>query len=302
MYAGREEARSDLMLAAAAYLFGPLFVGLLLSFVPLLRVPVLGEVLLIALPLVFTILVPVLLIRYRHEKLSDYGLGDGPDPSVLVGLLAGLPLVGAGLLAALARYGDPSAALPMFPAGRFGIAIAGASPILITLERLARWVGLVLLALYVSVKAREAFGSAPLETREAVRKVGVIIAVGGAVTTVIVLLTTLGAFDAGRAAAVLLGTAAVAGAVFVAVRRLGTDGSTVLPAFVVPVLILALGPFRFTFQAVGFLNGLYGAALYAGVGLVVALLVERSRRGLGVVMFGLVIASLTVFGPAGFLA
>lgn len=302
MYASREEARSDLMLSAAAYLFGPLFVGLLLSFVPLLRVPVLGDILLIALPLVFTILVPALLIRYRSEPLSAYGFGNGPDPSVLVGLLAALPIVAAGLLAALARYGDPSAALPMFPAGRFGIAVAGASPIIITLERLARWIGLVLLALYVSVKARDAFGSAPVETREATRKVGLVVGVGAAATTLIVLVMTLTTFDAGRLAAILLGPAGVAGAVFIAVKRLGLEGSTVLPAIVVPVLILALGPFRFTFQAVGFLNGLYGAAMYAGLGLVVALLVDRSRRGLGVVMLGIVIATLTMFGPAGFLA
>jgi hypothetical protein len=302
MYAGRDEARSDLLLSAAAYLFGPLFVGLLLSFVPLLRVPVLGEVLLITLPLVFTVLVPALLIRYRRESLSDYGFGDGPDPSVLVGLLAGMPIVVAGLLAALARYADPAAALPMFPTGRFGLALAGASPLLITLERVARWVGIALLALYVSIKARDAFGSSPADTREVVRKIGLVVGVAGGATTVVMLLALLGAFDAGRAVAVLLGPAGVGGAVLIAARRLGVQGSTVMPAFVVPVVILAIGPFRFTFQAVSFLNGLYGAALYAGIGLVVALLVDRTRRGLGVVMLGLVIATLSMLGPAGFLS
>ena len=301
MYAGRDEARSDLLLSAAAYLFGPLFVGLLLSFVPLLQVPVLREVLIVALPLVFTVLVPLLLIRYRREPLSAYGFGNGPDSSVLVGLLAGLPIVVAGLLAALARFGDPAAALPMFPAGRFGIALAGSSPILLTLERLASWVGLLALALYLAVKARDAFGSAPTETREVVRKVGGVVAVGAAATTFLLLATMLGTFDGGRAVAVLLGPAGVVGAVLVAAQRLGIQGSSLMPAFVVPVVILAVGPFRFTFEPVGFVNGLYGAALYGGIGLVVALLVDRTRRALGVVMLGLVIAALSMLGPAGFL-
>jgi hypothetical protein len=301
MDASRDEARSDLLLAAAAYLFGPLFVGLFLSFVPLLRVPVLGEVLLIVLPLVFTVLVPLLLIRYRNESLKAYGFADGPDPSVPIGLLAGLPIVAAGLLSALVRFGDPAAALPMFPSGRFGVTLASASPLLITLERVARWVGLALLALYVSAKARDAFGSAPVETRQAVRKIGVVVGGGAAATSALLLLAMLTAFDAGRALAVLLGPAGVAGSVLVAVKRLGVAGSTVMPAFVVPVLVLAIGPFRFTFQTVQFLNGLYGAALYAGIGLIVALLAERTRRGLGVVMLGLVIATLSMLGPAGFL-
>ena len=301
MYGGREEARSDLMLAAAAYLFGPLFVGLLLSFIPLLRVPVLGEVLVIALPLVFTILVPLLLIRHRGESLSDFGLGDGPDPSVVVGLLAALPLVAAGVLAALARFGDPLAALPMFPGGRLGAVLAAATPALITLERLATWVGMTLLALYLSVKARDAFGSAPVSAGDAVRKAVIVVGVATAVMTVIQLLSLLGALDAGRIAALLLGPAGVAGALAVTVKRLGVHGTTVLPVLVVPMLIFALAPFRFL-QAVGFLTGLYGAALYAGIGLVVALLVDRTQRGLGVVMLGLVVAALTRLGPAGFLS
>jgi hypothetical protein len=152
------------------------------------------------------------------------------------------------------------------------------------------------------MKARDAFGSAPVDLREAVRKIGIVVAIGSAATTVILLLSMLGSPDAGRIAALLLGPAGVAGAALVTVKRLGLQGSTLMPALVVPVLILAIGPFRFTFQAVQFLNGIYGAALYAGIGLIVALLLDRTRHSLGVVMLGLVIGTLSMLGPAGFLS
>lgn len=294
-----DDARSDMLLAAAAYLFGPLFVGLFLQFVPLLRVPVLGEVLIVTLPLVFTVLVPFLLIRYRDESPRDYGFGDGPDSSALLGLLAGLPIVAAGLLVGLVRHQDLVAGLPMFP-GDGLLALGSSSPVLVTLERVTRWVGLLLLALYVSTKARDAFRSAPADTAHVVRKVGLVIGVGAAVTTVLLFLSMLGDLDLGRTVAVLLGPVAVAASVFVVTARVGLRGSLVMPVVVAPVVLLAVGPFRFTLQTITFLNGLYGAALFAGIGLAVALLVDRTRRALGVVMLGLVIATLTTLGPAGF--
>lgn len=300
MDASRDDARSDLLLSAAAYLFGPLFVGLLLSVVPIHRVPGLPQALAVVLPLVFTVLVPALLMRYRNESLRDYGFGDGPDSSAVVGLIVALPIVGAGLVVALLVRGDPTAALPMFPSGASPFVLASASPVLVTAERLAQWVGLAFLALYVSVKARDAFGTAPVETGEAVRKIGMVVGIGAAATTALLVVASLAQFDLGRIVATMLAPLAVAAAVVIAVQRLGLSGSTVFPALVVPVVIMAIGPFRFTFEATRFLSGLYGAALYAGLGLIIGLLVERTRRGLGVVMLGIVIATLSVFGPFGF--
>ena len=302
MYASRDEARSDLLLAAAAYLFGPLFVGLLLTAVPLERLPGVAQVLRIVLPLVYTLLVPLLLIRYRKESLRAYGFGDGRDPSTLVGLLAALPVVVASVLVALLAHGDPLAALPMFPGGAFPLALAGVSPVLVTIERLAQWVGVLLLALYVAVKARDAFGSTPIATADAVRKVSRVVAVGGAVATLLLVIVALGRFDLARLVAILLGPVAVAAAVGITIKRLGLAGSTLLGAIVVPVVVLAVQPLRgiLTFDLVRLLSAVYGGALSAGFGMIVALMVDRTRRGLGVLMLGIVIATLTMLGPFGF--
>lgn len=291
MYTSREDARSDLFLSAAMYLFGPLFVGLVLSFLQLDRLPVVGIALRLVLPLVYTVLVPILLIRYRKESLRDYGLSDGPDPTVPIGLLAAAPLVVAGLLTALLATGDPLEALPMF---------ASSSPGLTTIARVLEWTGVLLLALYVTVKARDAFGGNPLPVGDGVRRVGAIV---GGVTLVAALLlglTLIGQVGFLRALAVLMPPLGVAGGVLLVQRRLGDRATTTLAVLVTPVVIMALRPFAIRLDAIQFLNGVYTAGMFAGVGLTVALIVERTRRGLAVVVLALMIAAFTRLGPGGF--
>lgn len=291
MYSSRDDARSDLFLSAAMYLFGPLFVGLLIALLNLDRIPGVAVVLRLVLPLAYTILVPGLLIRYRKEKLSDFGLGDGPDPSVPIGILAGLPLVVAGLFTGLLATGDPLAALPMF---------ASESPVLTTIIRVLEWTGVLLLALYVTVKARDAFGGQPVNLAEGVRRTGRIVGLVTLVATVLLVLTLMAQVGVLRALAVAMPPLGVLAGVLIALQRLGGRGTTALPVLVTPVVLLALRPFAIRFDALQFLNGVYTAGLFAGLGLVVAMVVERTRRGMAVFALALIIAALTRLGPGGF--
>lgn len=290
MYTSRDDARSDLFLSAAMYLFGPLFVGLLVAFLQLDRLPVVAVVLRLVLPLVYTLLVPALLIRYRNESLRDFGLADGPDPTVPVGVLAAVPLVGAGLATALLATGNPLESLPMF---------ASNSPVLTTATRVVEWTGVLLLALYVTVKARDAFGGDPLAVRDGVRRVGTVVGLVTLVATVLLGVTLVGQVGPLRALAVTMPPLGVAGGVLVVLQRLGGRATTTLPVLITPVVLMALRPFVIRLDAIEFLSGVYTAGMFAGLGLVVALVVERTRRGLAIVVLALVIAAFTRFGAAG---
>lgn len=291
MFTGRDEARSDLFLAGAFYVFGPLLVSVLLFVVPLQRIPGVGRALALTLPLVFTVLVPVLLIRYRRERLADYGLQGGTDPSVGIGLLAGLPIVAAGLVAGFVATGDLVTAVPVVAAAHGGL--------FTVVVRLLEWCGVLLLALYGTVKARDAFGGEPVRMEEAVVRVGRVVGIAVLVATALLLLAMLRQFDVVEAVALVLQPLGVFGAVWFAWQRLGKAGSTTLPTVITPVVLLAIGPFALTFQARQLVTGIYNAALYAGVGLVVALIMEGTRRGLGVVVLAVVIALLTRLGLHG---
>lgn len=283
-YTSRDDARSDLFLAGAVYVFGPLVVGILLQFIPLQRIRVVDLVLNIAMPLLFTVLVPVLLMRYRGETMRDLGIAGG-DPSVGVGILAALPLLAASLIVAFVARGDLLSGLP--------IVVASGDQALGLLGRMVFWVGLAFLALYGTVKARDAFGGNPVSIAEGVVRIGRILAIAGAVATVLLLLTLLRGFDLTRALTYVLMPLGVAGAVVFVLQRLGSRSVTTLPTLVTPVALLAIGAFTFGFDALSFVAGVYSAALYAGIGLVIAIMVERTQRGVGVLVLGLAIALLT---------
>lgn len=291
MYTSRDDARSDLFLSAAMYLFGPLFVGLVVALLRLDRIPGVSMALRLSLPLVYTVLVPGLLIRYRKEALRDYGLANGPDSTVPIGILAGLPLVVAGLVTGLLATGDPLAALPMF---------ASTSPVLTTIARVLEWTGVLLLALYATVKARDAFGGNPVALSDGVRRTGQVVGLVTLAATVLLVLTLATQVGVVRSLAVVMPPLGIFAGVLVAQQRVGGRGTTTLPVLVTPVVLMALRPFVIRFDALEFLNGLYTAGLFAGLGLVVAMVVERTRRGMAVVALALVIAALTRLGPGGF--
>lgn len=163
MYTSPDEARSDLFLAGAVYLFGGLVIGLLLEIIPLQAIPGVDIALAFLVPIVTTALVPHLLVRYRRESWSAYGLG-APDASFWAGAVAGLPLVAASVAVALAFGGDATVGLPV-------VAI-GSGALLNLLLRLVSWLGLAVLAVYGTVKARDAFRPDYSTVRDASREIG----------------------------------------------------------------------------------------------------------------------------------
>jgi hypothetical protein len=284
MYTSPDEARSDLFLAGAVFLLGPIIVDLLLSIIPLRRLPGAGTVLDIALPLVFTVLVPYLLIRYRNESLRSYGLG--PSPGALgLGVLLGAPVVVAAVVATVVEGDALGDALPVL--------FLADGAVVLTLARLASWLGLAGLAVYGTVKARDAFRGDPQTLRTTAVEIGRVVAGVSVVATVLLAL----ALDISLG--LLLLPLGVAGAVVLAVRSLRGPSSTTRPTLLTPVVLLALGPFALSFDAFRFVTGLWLAALLAGIGLAMGMLMTARRSAYGVVAFAVVLALFTPLSAIG---
>jgi len=277
-----EEARSDLLLSGAVYVFGPILFNALRF---LEAVPVLGAVLDVIRPLVLTILVPVLLARYRGEGPSRYGLSGRARPTAGLGLLLALPIVAAALAGPALAGRLPSGILPAVALN--GSAVDAAA-------NLATWVGLTGLALYATVKARDAFRSPLYGVRAGVLEVGRVLGIAGgsAVLLLLVAARGAGALDA------LFPVLGVALAVVLLHRAVRGPGSTTRMTLVAPVLLLALAPLNplaALFAPDQFLVGVYVAALIGAVGLLVAGSLEGRRSGWPAVALGV---ALGLFVPA----
>lgn len=277
MYVSAEDARSDLFLSGAVYLFGPLILGIVLQIIPLGSVPMIGEVLDLLVPFATTALVPLLLIRYRKEPWSTFGIGSGRS-SIALGALLALPIVAAAVLSLV-----PFQGLGAFIPGPFGL-----------LVRSLRWLSLAFLAVYVTVKARDAFRSDPRYLRSAITEIGRILAIVAAAAVGLLALSAL--FTAGSPVETLrlaVVPAGVAVAVLIAYRSLGGPALTSRPTLLAPVVILALAPFRLTFDAVGLLSGIRMAAVVGGIGLVIGAVIESRRSALGVGLMALLLGVFT---------
>lgn len=296
MYTSPDEARSDLFLSVAAYVFGPLILAIVLSLIPLTRIPGVSVALELVEPVLFTVAVPFLLIRYRTESLGDYGLW-GADRSLSTGVLAAVPIVLAGLVGAVLAGAPIATAVPLAALGG-----GSAGGVVNLLSRALFWPCLLLLAAYATVKARDAFRSNPVALSETVVRVGRILAIAGGVALALLitsdLITGSGAFDGLTLVSYLLQPAGVVAAVWLALRREGGNSVVSTPLVVTPVVVMALGPFALTFNAFALMTGVYFAALFGGIGLVVAIIVERTRQATGVIALGLLVALLSLFGGA----
>ncbi len=285
MYTTPDEARTDLYLAGAVYLFGDLILRIVLGLVPLDRIRFVGPVIVALLPLVTTILVPYLLIRYRKERLADYGLTK-PSPLFLRGLLIGVPLVVAALVTGWLAGAGPGGGLPIF-----GV-VQGA--LLLFVRRITFVFGLVLLCVYATVKARDAFRSDPRYLPTGVLEIGRILAVVSAVTSALLILSTvLGGQSLVVRSTLLLFPLAVAGSAYLAYRELAGRQLTSRAILLTPTVILALGAFAFRLDAFEFTYGLWRAAYLAGIGLIVGALVESQRSAWGALGLATLVALLT---------
>jgi hypothetical protein len=282
-YTSPEDARSDLFLSAAVYLFGPLIVGLVLQLVPLGQIPGVAAVLSIALPIVFTALVPYLLIRYRKESLRDYLQGTA---GVTLGLWLAVPiLVAAGLV--LLLQGDTlQLALPVARVTRLDGAFLVA-------QELVQWAGLAALAWYATIKAQDAFRLQPQTIQEATAEIGRILAIVAVVSILLLSLTPAGSGLFARTLTLACAPLGIAGAVVLALRRLRSPSSTSRSVLLTPTVLLALGVFQLTLDPRRLVPSLYLAALFGGVGLLIGLIHESRKSFYAVLALAAVVALLS---------
>jgi hypothetical protein len=276
MYTSTDEARSDLILAGAAYLFGPLLLGFLLGWIPFIAQPMY-----VLQPLLVTLLVPLLLMRYRREPRAMYGLTHVSPAAVGLGLAAAVPVVVTVWVSDL------------LGAGLFRVPRAfGLGPALVLAHRLALWIGLAGLAVYATVKARDAFAGSPRTLREAVRDVGRILGIVGVAATILLLLGLLARGDRPVIDLLLL-PLGVAGTVVLVTRGLRGPSASQRAVLVVPLVLLALRPFLLTFDALTFVQGVWHASLLGGIGLAMAALMQSRGSAWGPLTLGFLLAVLT---------
>jgi hypothetical protein len=290
MYTTTEDARSDLFLSGAVYVIGPAVVQILRDLLRLDAVPGMTVALGLLLPFMTTALVPILLMRYRGESLGQYGYGAGLPPIFGVGLLLASPIVVASVLGALVA-GDPLSGLGVGEIIRTGGSFGAVLGFII---RLISWLGLGFLAVYATVKARDAFRSDYRTVRDETLWLGRILAAVAAVAVSIALLLMLPGQQGGLGlVTLLLLPLGVAGSVALLLRWLPGPSATSRATMLTPVVLLALGPFQFSFSGTAIALAVWFAAMYAGIGLVIGALQESRRSALACLGLTLAIAVLT---------
>lgn len=278
MYMSTEDARSDVILAAATAVFGVSVVAFLrqLPFYP--DRGFIGVVLQLFWVFALTGLVPYLLTRYRDLGPESYGFETGRAglrpglllavPVVVAGVLRGLPVRGSVVQALLGRFspfvpGDPTVSASSTTAA--SIALDG----VIALALVAILVlGTLLLYPFLTVRGRDAFSRHEVSATEAIRTFGM-----GAVAAALVfgLLRSLGSDLS--AVGVLVNVVALAVLVLLADRLVPAGVTTARAAILSPVVVAFLA---FVLQSLrgDILFGLYSASLAAGIVAVIASVVE----------------------------
>jgi len=290
MYTSTEDARSDLFLSGAVYIIGPAVIAILRDLLPLDAIPGMTVALGLSLPFVTTALVPILLMRYRDESLGQYGYGAGLPPNFGVGLLLASPIILASVVGAVLA-GDPLSGVGVGEVVRTGGAFGALLGLII---RLISWLGLGFLAVYATVKARDAFRSDYRTVRDETLWLGRIVAAVAAVAVSIALLLILPGQDDGFGlVSLLLLPLGVAGSVALLLRMLRGPSATSRATMLTPVVLLALGPFQLSFSGTALALAVWYAAMYAGIGLVIAALQESRRSAVACLGLTLAIALLT---------
>lgn len=274
MYTSAEEDRSDLFLAGAVYVLGPLVVGILLDQLPRSVTDPIAIPLNIVVTIATTVLVPFLLIRYRKQTLSQFGF-DGQWGAFGLGALASLPVAVAYVLASTAAGLGPLLNAPLALAVRTG-------DVLNLLLGVLSAVCVTLLAVYCTVKARTSFRSDSQYLRPTALQLGKFVGIAAAIAAVLLFVSFLAERAQLRTGLeVILVPLGVAGAVWVVLRALSASTLTSRPVLLTPMVILAIGSLVIFGSALNFVFGIWQAALLAGLGLAVGLLMEGRRSALG---------------------
>lgn len=283
MYISPEDARSDVILAAATTVFGGLLVRLLTGLPGYpgsgIIVALLDAVWVFAL----TGLVPLLLARYRGDGIAAFGL-DRSRASWRSGLLIAVPIAVVGVLTTATVGQMPYAAL----LGRFARVVSGPGVglggLLVEAAALVSLsVGSLFLVGFLTTRGRDAFRSTDVSLTELVRTFGM----GAALVALAA--GTFRLIGGGSFLATLLGVLlpvlGLAAMVLLTDRLVASAMHTARTAVVTPVVVVAA---IHVFAAGGLLRGglftgMYAAALGAGVATVMAVLLESRWRAWAVV-------------------
>ena len=281
-----DDAKTDVILAAAVAIIGPTVLAFVARLPLVPRTGVLGAVIEVVWLGLVTMLVPLWLARYRGDGAAAFGFREatGPiavagQPSTLrAGLLLAVPAAAAGAVTLWALGAGPATIV----LGRLGPAIAnGADVTSLVLAALVLGVlvvGTLVLVGFLGVRSRDGFPRSPdTSLTELVRTFGL-----GAVA--VALLTGLVRLATGGSLIVLVLNLLALIAVLLLTDRLVPGGIVVARTTVVAPLIVIV--VLHTFSAGGLLGGglllgLHRGALAAGVVIAITAL-SATRRGSGV--------------------
>jgi hypothetical protein len=287
VYLSPDDSRSDAILAGATTLFGGFAVGILSSLPFYPRAGLVALLLGIVWVFALTGLVPLLLARYRGDRIAAFGL-DAPRAAWTTGLVLAVPIVVLGVLrqlvvagsvsgAFLGRIGGASIGSPVIGDSSGGILGLGA--VLQAVLFLVTTAGALLLVTFLTVRGREAFRSPSVSLTELVRTFGMGAA---AVALVLGLVRSIGA---ARLLPVVLHVVVLATLVLLADRLVPAGRESTRAAVLTPVVLVAVShvfAFGGLFRG-DLLAGLYTGALGAGTAAVIAVLVETRSRAWAVV-------------------
>ena len=282
MYLSPEDARSDVIMAGAAAVFGGTLLSLVLTAPGIPASGIVAEVIVVAAAFVLSGLVPILLARYRSDVPGAFALGGGGAfggvalllalPAVVLGSLRALLVDGSLLTAVGGRLGRALTASPLVGAGQ---AVDVVGVILAALQIVALSVGTLLLLGFLTVRGRDAFRSDERSATEVLRTFG---AVGLGVAAIGGLLSAIG--GGGSLAAVGLNVLGAAALLAVVDRTVPVGLRVTRPAILTPVVLVGVAHLL----AAGgiFRGGIISAAYTGGLATVttvaVAITIERGGR------------------------
>jgi hypothetical protein len=276
---GPDEARSDVILAAAAAVLGTFLIGLVTQLPLYPRTGILGALVAVFWVFALTGLVPLLLARYRGDGMKAFGLQAQRD-AWRRGLVLVAPVAAVGVLQALLVAGDPMGAA----LGRIGRALrspVAAAPIYSALELVALVVGGLMLTTFLAVRGREGFRPVDMSLTQALRTFGMgcagVALIGG-------LLRSLG--PEVRVGGVLLEVAALVVLILLADRLVPLGPTVPRGAILAPLVVIAVAHLFALGGGLLFGNpliGLHAGGLGAGTAVVIAVLVSARNMAWAVV-------------------
>lgn len=284
MYTSSDDDRSDLFLTAAVFVLGPELLGIILRRLP--PTIAVSPVVSLIVTVLTTIALPLWLMRYRKQPLSHLGF-DRRYSAAGAGLLVAAPVVAAYVVAELIGRTPVYGAVPLLAAFTNGAYVVVALSFI-------RGLCVAFVAIYVTVKARSAFRADPGYIKSTMTRLAKFVGVGSAIATLLLVVTFLSqGSPAVESTEIVLAPLGVAGAGWLAHRWASGSQLTSRATLLTPMVLLAIGAFVIFAQALAVVAGLWSAALLAGIGLVIGVLLESQRSAWAPVGFAATLALLT---------